>query len=197
MQKNKKGFSLIESLMAMVVLSIGLLAVVTLFTKSATQAVDTEKNITALGLAQEGVELVRVVRNDDVVAGAPTGIFESLDGITGALSNGGSKDTCKVSPAFISGVLTAGMDCLGGNYKLGVYPTRDWYYHSSSETADSAYPVFWRRIYVQRVNDDRRDIASVVFYKDPGSNWPSSITDVDKTHCSLQKGCVFVKAVLQ
>ena len=58
-KKNNKGFSLVEVVMAIGVLSIGLLAVSQLFSKNIKEMMEIRDQTTAISLAQEGVELVR------------------------------------------------------------------------------------------------------------------------------------------
>ena len=58
-KKNNKGFSLVEVVMAIGVLSIGLLAVSQLFSKNLKEMMEIRDQTTAISLAQEGVELVR------------------------------------------------------------------------------------------------------------------------------------------
>ncbi len=202
--QNKKGFSLIEGVIATFILSIGIIAIFSLLTKGLTQSLDNTKNITALGFAQEGVELVRVVRNNDYIKDS-NNVFSTLDGITGGSGN----SQCRVSPTMISisGVykLTVFMDCNNGDgtnanpYKLAL-STADapnYYYHHNVGSPVAKKPMFWRRIYISKPTVDSREVASVVFTHAPtAGEWPANMAEI-KTKCTIQNGCVFSQALLQ
>lgn len=67
--QKRKGFSFGETLLAVFVLSIGLLSVVKLFEVSITQSLVIRDAMVASGLSQEGVELVRNVRDNHFATG--------------------------------------------------------------------------------------------------------------------------------
>ncbi|MFZ2300029.1 MAG: hypothetical protein WAW00_02765 [Candidatus Moraniibacteriota bacterium] len=64
-----RGFSIAEAMLAAFVLVIGLTAVVALIGNSLKHSFETRDTIIAVGLAQEGVELVRNIRDNDFAAG--------------------------------------------------------------------------------------------------------------------------------
>jgi hypothetical protein len=63
-----KGFSIPEVLLSMFVLSIGLVTMVAVLAGSLRSSYETRDQIVATGLAQEGVELVRNIRDNDFAA---------------------------------------------------------------------------------------------------------------------------------
>lgn len=65
----RKGFSLLEVLLSVFVMSVGLMTIVAVINGSLAFSYDTRDNIIATELAQEGVELVRNVRDNDFAAG--------------------------------------------------------------------------------------------------------------------------------
>jgi prepilin-type N-terminal cleavage/methylation domain-containing protein len=67
-----KGFTLVETLVAVLMISVVLVAVTTLMTRSL-QAVTASKDFfVASKLALEGIEMVRVKRNNNLIASSPT-----------------------------------------------------------------------------------------------------------------------------
>ena len=68
--KNKKGFSIIEVLAAVFIISLGLVSVLTLAEKNIQNQYINRNNIIASMLAQEGLELVRAKRDSNWLAGA-------------------------------------------------------------------------------------------------------------------------------
>lgn len=75
---NKKGFTLIEALVAITLLTVAVVTPMTLVNRSLSTAYYARDQITAFYLAQEGIELVRAVRDGNVllnVQGTPTDTF--------------------------------------------------------------------------------------------------------------------------
>jgi prepilin-type N-terminal cleavage/methylation domain-containing protein len=73
-QKNKttkkRGFSIIEVVMSMAVISVGLLGIMDLMAKNVRTATDSRDEMIAAGLAQEGAELVLYEKNKGTVLSA-------------------------------------------------------------------------------------------------------------------------------
>ena len=65
MKKNskEKGMTLVETMVALVVLTIGLIPILGVVTSSITLAIRIENNLIAANLAQEGIEVVRAIRD--------------------------------------------------------------------------------------------------------------------------------------
>jgi prepilin-type N-terminal cleavage/methylation domain-containing protein len=76
----ESGFTLVESLIAVLVLSMALTAITGLFTVNITSATAIRNNYTASGLVQEGVELMRNLRDSDWHAGRAYGSFSNGGG---------------------------------------------------------------------------------------------------------------------
>ncbi len=114
MQKSGSGFTLIETLVGIALLVGVLVGPVTFLSTSFTRAGPSEDRLTSLYLAQEGVELVRAIRDNNVLAelawnnGLSDGTYE-IDynsGLT-AYSNPGTKllfDTATGIYSYDSGV---------------------------------------------------------------------------------------------
>jgi prepilin-type N-terminal cleavage/methylation domain-containing protein len=68
MRKVHTGFSLMEVVLAIAVLSIGLLSVAKLFAGSLNRTFENRDDIIAAGLAQEGIELIRNKRDNNALA---------------------------------------------------------------------------------------------------------------------------------
>ena len=65
--ENKKytGFSFIESILSMFILSVGIVTVLSLMNSSTIASIEAKNYDIAVSLAQEGIELVRNVRDND------------------------------------------------------------------------------------------------------------------------------------
>lgn len=68
-KKNVRGFTLIDALIGIFILAVGILSVAQLAVQNLSESQSTLKSITAMGLAQEGVELMRIHRNDNFLQG--------------------------------------------------------------------------------------------------------------------------------
>jgi prepilin-type N-terminal cleavage/methylation domain-containing protein len=78
--KKEQGFTLIETMVALSILSFTLLGMVSLIIINITNAKHIEKNLIAGNLAQEGLEVVRAMRDNDWLSGGDFGDFLSGDG---------------------------------------------------------------------------------------------------------------------
>jgi len=82
--KLKRGFTLIEVVVSIFVLSIALSAISFIFSSVIASANTVKHNFIASFLAQEGIEVMNNLRNGDWIAGRPFGSF----GTAGVLGNG-------------------------------------------------------------------------------------------------------------
>jgi len=86
----KKGFSILEVVISVAILSIGLVAAVGLIAGSIRDSIDSRDNIIAANLAQEGVELVRNVRDNGWLDGDPDEPFQP------DFPSGGIRNECRI-----------------------------------------------------------------------------------------------------
>lgn len=79
--RKNKGFSFVEVMVSVFLVSVGLLAALSLLTKGLSETMDSRNQLIASLLAQEGVELVRSVRDTnwangrDSFIGIPNGTY--------------------------------------------------------------------------------------------------------------------------
>ncbi|NTW27210.1 MAG: prepilin-type N-terminal cleavage/methylation domain-containing protein [Candidatus Moranbacteria bacterium] len=64
--KNKKGFSLVEVLISLLILSVGVAAVSVLMTNNIKNSITAKNQVIAAQLAQEGVELVKNLKDNQL-----------------------------------------------------------------------------------------------------------------------------------
>lgn len=78
--RNKKGFSFLEVMITIAVLSAGILAALTLVANSIGNAMKARDSIIASSLAQEGVELVRNIRDNNYLTDPSDPFVDLIDG---------------------------------------------------------------------------------------------------------------------
>jgi prepilin-type N-terminal cleavage/methylation domain-containing protein len=75
---NKQGFSLIEVLFSMVLFTIGIFAVVSLINQNMASSMNRRNEVIAGQLAQEGIELVRNIRDNNWLKTPPVDAFTGI-----------------------------------------------------------------------------------------------------------------------
>lgn len=143
-----KGFLLPETILSLFILSIGLITVVSLIASSLRESLGSRDIITATLLAQEGIELVRNVRDNGFVKSTATPInpFEKFSG---------TDKYCKIDYTYdySTNITCAGsftpdpLEYISGFYRSGASGkfSRSLYidYNSTAETALIRSFVSW------------------------------------------------------
>ena len=94
------GFSFVEVMLGVFLIGVGVLASVTLLSRGLSESLDSRRQLTAVLLAQEGVELVRNIRDNNWIVSAAT--FENFPAT--------APDNCIIglsTPALVCGVSDA------------------------------------------------------------------------------------------
>ncbi len=105
-KKNKKGFTIIESFIAVVLFTLAVAATLSLLSKSVFFSSTSADRITAVYLAQEGLEFVRNTRTSNTLAGQPW-----LTGLTNCNTATGCYIDSSLGNSNVSGRVKA---CLAG-----------------------------------------------------------------------------------
>lgn len=171
-EKKLGGFSTPEVLLSMFIVSIGLITIMTVITSSLRFSYQNQDIIIATDLAQEGIELVRNVRDNDFATGGTGFTYFSAN------------KHCRVDWNDSS----ASLDCDSSQGAVSHYNlayTNGLYSHGG--VAAGRYS---RYIYIDYANDaqgERALIRSFVFWGDgvlPPANGASS-------NCTSANSCVF------
>ncbi|NTW14302.1 MAG: hypothetical protein HGA31_04720 [Candidatus Moranbacteria bacterium] len=185
----RKGFSLGEVLLSVAVLVIGVLPIFATISHSLKISIDDQRLIVASGLAQEGVELVQNVRDNNVLHGTDT--------FTGWLpASGSSWSSCRVD--FGDPVVTAPISnriaCSGAganNYDLTVMASgqyRGLYLHQG------AAGLFKRRIFLDYSStDEKLSVVSAAYW---GVSFAPQNSNEVRNSCNTANQCVFAETTL-
>ena len=157
---------MIESLLAVFVLSIGIVGTIGLLVSSMKNSMDARDNIIATNMAQEGTELVRNIRDNNVAAGAPSA-FANIPGGNCYMSYNDPALTCGGSPTYVL------------NLSSGYYAH-----------AGGTVTKFKRKIIIDDTVANQRTVTSEVIWLGAGGIFPNV------ANCTVAKKCVYVQAIL-
>ncbi len=180
----KKGFSVGEVLIAAFVLTVGIVAVLTLLVSSINHLIDARKNIVAAKLAEEGIELVRNMRDNNAVtsgcsAFANTGSCKQFPAI--------NRNNCRIDYG------EGGLSCDSAQDKNLCMDRWGRYYHDPGACRHS---TDFQRIIIIDYNpsnnhtDKELVVTSIVSWN--GSELPTNIND-----CKTSSKCAYAQATLR
>lgn len=166
----KKGFSLMEAVISVFVVAIGLVATINLVVSGLNHSTDSRDHIIASQLAQEGVELVRNLRDNNW---ADSTISDSFDGATFPIADNNNLRIDKDSNNVKS----------QGDKKL--YYKNGFYVHDGTGTDTK----FQRKIELDFDNPSPGDltVTSIVIW---GGSFPAL------ANCNISNKCVYTQSVL-
>jgi prepilin-type N-terminal cleavage/methylation domain-containing protein len=162
-KKYKKGFTLIETLLAVLILAIALAAPLTIAAKALSAALIAKDQTTAFFLAQDAVEYLRFKRDTSTLTSTPIAPVSWLAGFDSECSGA---DGCKVDS--VKNTVTA---CSGACEVLQFNETKSWYTYDTSVSGEVIKPsIFTRKVVLGSVasNSDERSITVTVNWKDVG-----------------------------
>lgn len=171
--KQSRGFSFGESLLATFVLAVGLLIVVKLFEVSISKSLFLRDATIASELAQEGLELVRNVRDNDFVAGG-----------TGFASFSNNKH-CYIA------INSTSLNCFSSQDGTSQYYLT---YSGEQYVATSSSSRFRRYIYIDYTSGDDAQAVVKSFVVWGGAGLPPDTGST--TNCSIQNQCVYAETLL-
>jgi Tfp pilus assembly protein PilV len=172
-KKSQKGFSFGETLLAVFLLSVGLLTVVKMFQVGIANSFLVRNATIASELSQEGIELVRNVRDNDFAAGN--------NGFTGFDS---TKEHCYMSYSDTT------LNCFTSQAATNMYSLS---YDGSRYVSVSNAQKFKRYIYI-RYDSGNQEATVRSFVVWDGQSLPPSSGSV--TGCTLGNRCSYSEVML-
>ena len=178
--KNIKGFLITEVILSLFVLTIGLTTTIALISSSLRQSFDNRDTIIAVELAQEGVELVRNVRDNGFIngPGTPPGPFYKFR----------DQKHCRIDYTVD---YTADLDCTGSLRGAAYYAlayTGGFYKHIG------AVGKFFRYVYIDYNNaSETATVKSFVYW---GGLFTPPNSGGSTADCIIANKCVFTEIFL-
>ena len=164
-----KGFSLGEVMLATFLVGVSLTVIAKLMVDSISGSIESRHNIVAANLAQEGVEVVRNIRDNNIIKGIdPFTGFPPADDVN-----------CLVDKNSVSIQCGAGLDKrLYGEVSSG------YFVHGSGEST-----IYYRKIeIISGMSGGDKEIVSVVSW---GSDFDPSFNSND---CAFSNRCIAVRS---
>lgn len=197
----KKGFSIGEVMVAMFILLVGILDAVFLTVRSVDSLGNSRDIIMATLLAQEGTELVRNVRDNNVTEfiagfdGPHKPVFDTGYGFPAT-----SPAICTIDHDLASSV--GELQCSGGSMDDNLYLNRSNGMYSHSNSSGENFKGLKRRIYITygytdgnpgNIESKYADVTSVVVFG--GEAFPVDIDNIDTT-CFKSRNCAYAQTRL-
>lgn len=142
----KKGFTLVESLIAIFIVAVGLVGVFVLISSAAGNMGLVSNKLIASYLAQEGVEIVKNIRDNNFVKIHKTGLGFWSDGLTGCASGCEADYADSALTPIVGGERFLKIE-LGYNYILGdnsIFKRKIIIAPAGADAFDVAVEVFWQ-----------------------------------------------------
>ncbi|MCX6721981.1 MAG: prepilin-type N-terminal cleavage/methylation domain-containing protein [Candidatus Staskawiczbacteria bacterium] len=160
--KKNKGFTIIELIIAIFLLTFGIIGIFNTFSIANTLTADSADRLTAAYLAQEGIEIVRNIRDtnwlnmDNTVSGSYSTPYSWVDGLTSNGLNNGVPCTGGCEADYTSTIMSSsnnGADYLYINNTNGLYT-----YNQNGATKSK----FVRKIFITTVTDSDTDSNHII-----------------------------------
>lgn len=162
-----RGFSLLESLLSIFLVTVGIVAVLALFSGAITQTLDSKNQQIAVSLAEEGMELVRNIRDNNWAAGKDS--FDSIDPGTGSKN-------CSFD-------INSNINCSNPDGRL--YLDANNFYNSSSSGAETS---FRRLVKITKSGENLRVVSKVA--------WGGATPPDNEADCSTSSKCAYTAITL-
>jgi len=173
-------------MLAVFIMSLGILATLQLFLVSARDIMDERDSIIASMLAQEGVELIRSIRDDNwaqrtcpVQSSCPSGWEDTFANLPNS-----DNVNCRVD--INSSAVSAATDC-GGVSKILNLDGSNRYVHSAGIATK-----FRRRISFDYSNAGDSTILDAISFVSWDNREPEDITN-----CTIENKCIFSRVILR
>ena len=160
---NQSGFSIAEVIISLFVITVGIITVLGLIASSVQGSAANRNQIIGTQLAQEGFELVRNIKDNNVLSGGSAAAFNGI------------KDK------FNQCIDINNVSLYNCDFKLKYNPSNQLYYHSAPEATPFSRKIDTK--YISESGENKLQVTSAVWW-----NGSSTIP----ANCNLANRCVLV-----
>ncbi|MFA5392105.1 MAG: type II secretion system protein [Candidatus Paceibacterota bacterium] len=167
LRRNSKAFTLVEALVALSILIVGIISGFILVAKALYGVTIIQDRLTASFLAQEGLELVRQIRD--------TNYLKTLGGTSTDWNS-----SLKTNGEYL---IFADIDTGTVNLPLPSWQDKSLYYHAASglynydDTGDAISTVFKRKIVITNIRPDEIRIQTIMNWKSKNISFNFTVED--------------------
>ncbi len=187
--KTMKGFSLGEVMLALFVLAFGITASIALMAGSMQDTMRSRDLLVASMLSQEGTELIRNIRDNNVTEKSSEGVFgEAFNGFPTV-----EKKYCTVEYNFDADLprndfdFLDGLDCSTSSYDLYFKKIDGESFYSHENSGEGT--KFKRRIIISNEGEGKKGVVSMVVWND--KEFPES-----QDKCKIGQNCTYSETIL-
>ncbi|MBI3572365.1 type II secretion system protein [Candidatus Kaiserbacteria bacterium] len=178
-----RGFTLLETLVAVTILTLAVAGPLTSASRAVIAAQTASQQLTASYLAQEGIEYVRLMRDDESLAfysgGGPASAW--TDFITGSSASsitGCRSSACTLDPLSSMGTGSGhSLSPCSGNSCGSLYLRPDGIYTEQSGAAGAVKTPYTRTLQAVDISASDERITSKVQWVSRGTTYTVSVTD--------------------
>ena len=183
-KKTKKGFSLIEVLVSLTILTLGIASISMLMLSNIKNSQEAKNQIVAMGLAQEGIEIVRNMKDNNLTFS------------TDVKNSDTSSDFFVEPSASFANMLTPAGGHVNddANKRLGLDSNSMYKHYLSGDTPTK----FYRKIVISISVVDSKNVSTVTSVV----SWNSSAaTEFPPSHdlakCTIANSCAYLISIMQ
>lgn len=186
----RRGFSFVEVVIAVFVMLVGIVAVLKLVSSNFIHSADSRDTIIAAELAQEGVELVRNIRDNNLAKDAAGGAFYNFDKSV-------SFDECTIDKDYVYNdppTSPTNFNCAptSSSYQLYNNNTNYYYVHLATGATLTKFQrkiiINWDHYVLSPPVFDQMTVKSIVIWGRSANDFPAS--------CTIGNKCVMTDVVL-
>jgi len=169
-----KAFSFVEVMISVFLLSVGMIAIITLMSGNLRDSLDSRNQVIAAGLAQEGIELVKNVRDTNWLVHKTNPVVHSFDGFP----NTASGTNCTIDYTLI------GLGALNCNPASNILKIDNNSFYNHTGVTDTR---FQRKLVISDSVADKNVISMVIW----GGSFPP-----DFSTCNTSTKCAYAQLTL-
>jgi prepilin-type N-terminal cleavage/methylation domain-containing protein len=155
---DNRGFTLVETMVAITILAVAMIGPFAAIQNSLNASRTARDQLIAISLAQEGIEYVRSIRDNNYLSGYVASGGYWLHGFE-SCQNGA---TCLVDPAFDAITACSGSSCRALNVETNASAALSYAYNQQAPSATNVASPFTRTVQILPVSGSDHEVRALV-----------------------------------